>query len=471
MLPSPKNYSVLPTIYPAGKESTVTVVPNERAFLFFDGEEYNITVLGVNDDVPERKLPTHHVKFTVKAKDGILSFKYTFAEEQEYTVIISQNDKPLSRLAVYALEDDLYPLVPLRGDLHVHSCRSDGARDPIALLGHFREQGYDFTTLSDHNRYYQGAEIDSAYAGVNLGITHIQGEEVHIPGTPVHIVHVGGKSSVTEIYIENSPEYQEEMKSYKESVPAEIPAKYAERYAMAKWVCDKVHSKDGLAIFPHPYWKPGDSKSFNVCDGLAKIFISSGMFDAYELIGGMTPSYNNRSVNLWAELRGEGVNIPVVGSSDVHTMEKSGHFPQNFTVAFAKSNTENDIISAVKNGLCLAVEAQGDEYGRVYRCYGKLRLAAYGRFLLENYFPTLQRVCQGEGVAMRAYAIGRTPKETVEYQVAQTELFKSEFFGKTAPILPTQEIIDFENKARERHYQGPITKGSLIYSDTVTRNR
>ena len=471
MLPSPKSYSILPTVYPAGKESTVTVVPNERAFLFFEGEEYNVTVIGVNDDVPDRKIPAHHVKFTVTAKDGILRFCYTFAEEQEYTVIVSQNDKALCTLSVYALEDDLYSLTPLRGDLHVHSRRSDGARDPIALLGHFREQGYDFATLSDHNRYYPGAEIDKAYADVKLGITHIQGEEVHIPETPVHIVHVGGKSSVAQIYIDNSPEYQAEMQSYKDNAPTDIPEKYADRYAMAKWVCDKAHAADGLAIFPHPYWKPGDSKSFNVCDEFAKIFISSGMFDAYELIGGMSPSYNNRSVNLWAELRAEGVNIPVVGSSDVHTMEKADTFPHNFTICFAKSNTEGDIIDAVKNGLSLAVEAQGDEYGRVYRCYGRLRLAAYGRFLLENYFPTLQRVCQGEGIAMRAYAMGRTPKETVELQVAQTELFKSEYFGRTAPTLPTQEILDFESSARERHYQGPITKGSLIYSDTVSRNR
>ena len=107
MLPSPKSYSILPTVYLAGKGSTVTIVPNERAFLFFEGEEYNVTVIGVNDDVPERTVPAHHVKFTVTARNGILSFGYTFAEEQEYTVIVSQNDKTICKLSVYALCDDL----------------------------------------------------------------------------------------------------------------------------------------------------------------------------------------------------------------------------------------------------------------------------------------------------------------------------------------------------------------------------
>ncbi len=471
MLSSPKNYSVLPTVYPVGKEVSVTVVPNERAFLFLEDEEYTVTVFGVNDDVPDRTVQAHHVHLSVKAKGGVLRFQYIFTEEQEYTVMVSQDDTNLCTLPVFALEDDLYTLTPLRGDLHAHSYRSDGKRDPVAFLGHFREQGYDFTTLSDHNRYYPGAEIDEAYQDVRLGITHIQGEEVHVPGTPVHIVHVGGRSSVAQMYIDNSPEYRAEMKSECESVPESIPAKYADRYAMAKWSCDKIHAAGGLAIFAHPYWKPRDSKSFNVCDELTKILLESGMFDAYELIGGMSPSYNNRSVNMWAELRSEGVKISVVGSSDVHGMEKAETFPHNFTVCFARSNCEEDIINAVRKGLSLAVEAQGYEYQRVYRCYGSLRLATYGRFLLENYFPTLQRVCQGEGVAMRAYAMGRADKQTVECQVELTERFKAEYFGRVAPTLPSQRILDFEGRARARHYEGPITKGSIIYSDVITRHR
>lgn len=471
MLSKPRNYSVLPTIYPVGEKVEVTVVPNERAFLFFEGEEYTITVFGINDDVPNRAIPAHHVHFNLTATGGILRFEYVFASEQEYNIIVSQNAETLCTLPLFAVEQDLYSLTPLRGDLHVHSYRSDGKRDPAALLGHFREQGYDFATLSDHNRYYPGAEIDEVYKDVRLGITHVQGEEVHIPETPVHIVHVGGKSSVTEIYLENSPAYQAEMRSYKENVAKSIPAQFADRYAMAKWVCDKAHEVGGLAIFPHPYWTPNNSKSFNVCDDLTWILLESGMFDAYELIGGMPPVYNNRSVNLWAELRAAGVSFSVVGSSDVHSFEKSGTFPHNFTVCFAKSNSEDDIIDAVRCGNSLAVEAQGDEYQRVYRCYGPFRLATYGRFLLENYFPTLQRVCQGEGMAMRAYAIGRADKQTVECQVELTERFKAEYFGRVAPKLPTQEILDFEDRARERHYAGPLTKGSTLSSDTITRNR
>ena len=469
MLPETKNYSIYPTVVPADKKTRVYIVPNERAFLLFEDEEYTVTLIPLNADVPERKDPAHHTVLKTTAKGGVITFEHTFPSEQQHTVLLAKGEKTIAKFAMYSLYEDLYALTPMRGDLHVHSYRSDGAHDPSAQLGNYREQGYDFTTLSDHNRYYPGGEIDETYAGVKLGITHIQGEELHVPGTPVHIVGVGAESSVAEKYIENSEEYQKEMAEYKASVPANIPEAYRERYAMAKWVADSVHKAGGIAIFPHPFWCPGDSKAYNVCDELSEIFIRDGFFDAYELIGGMTQPQNNRSVNFWCEMRAKGYNIPVVGSSDVHQITKSAEFPHRFTICFSKSASEADILGAVKSGLSLAVEAEGYEYNRSYRCYGSFRLASYGTFLLTHYFPLLQRICQGEGIAMRNYAMGLVNKEIIELQVEQTESFKDRFFGKSAPVLPSAEIIEFENRWRERHLQSPVTCGSLIYSDKVSR--
>ena len=469
MLPEPKNYSVYPSVYPTDVESTVWVVPNEKAFLMFEGEEYTVRVIGNNEDVPDRADPRHHYVYRVKASGGVICFKHTFLKEQVNTVIVTYNEKDIVNQEVYSLREDLYALTPLRGDLHAHSYRSDGERDPAAFLGHVREQGYDFTTLSDHNRYYPGSEIDDTYKDVRLGITHIQGEEVHVPETPVHIVHVGGKSSVAEIYLDNSEEYQAEMAEYKANVPDSVPAQYSERYAIAKWVSDNAHKVGGLVIFAHPYWIPVNSKAFNVCDELAMIFLKSDIFDAFEVIGGISSNLNNRQVALWGEARAEGARIPVVGSSDVHGLKGDSYFPNNFTVCFANSREEVDILAAVKSGLSVAVEAQGEGYSRIYRAYGSLRLVSYARFLLENYFPMLQRVCQGEGVAMRYYAMGMTDKSTVECQVEQTEQFKNIFFGRIEPILPNEEIVEFEDRARERHLRSPKTKGSGLVSDKVTR--
>jgi predicted metal-dependent phosphoesterase TrpH len=37
-----------------------------------------------------------------------------------------------------------------RGNLHCHSNRSDGQIEPDAVVGAYRDAGYDFICLSDH---------------------------------------------------------------------------------------------------------------------------------------------------------------------------------------------------------------------------------------------------------------------------------------------------------------------------------
>ena len=405
MLPVPQNYSIYPSVVRSDLPSDMVIVPNERAFLMPDGMQYRLTIYGIDNDEPSYYQPScgHVVQAT--ASGGVLRFQYIFEGEQEYLIILEMGERKLQEFTVYSLHEDLYALRPLKGDLHGHSYRSDRQQDPAALAGHYREQGYEFFALTDHNRYYPGGEIDETYDGVNLGVTRVLGEEVHTPQSVVHIVHVGGKHSVTELYFKHREQYESDVQQNLARVPQSVPEKYRERYAQAMWALDRIHEAGGLAIFPHPYWRPGKSRVYNVCDEFAKILLMSGMFDAYELVGGMGQRGNNRSVALWADLRAEGLSIPVVGSSDVHGLPKST-FGYLFTLCFAKGNDNDSIIEAVKNGRSVAVEAIGEDDARQNRCYGSLRLVSYAQFLLQHYYPKLQRICQGEGVAMRAYAMG-----------------------------------------------------------------
>ena len=382
---------------------------------------------------------------------------------------MSLDEVKLQTFTVYSLLPDLYELRPLKGDFHAHSYRSDGKRDPAALAGHYREQGYEFFSLTDHNRYYPGGEIDEAYKDVKLGIVRVPGEEVHTPVSPIHIVHVGGRQSIDEIYV-NTPEiYENGVAECLARVPESIPEKYRDRYARAMWATEEIHKVGGLAIFPHPYWKPGASMAYNVFDEFAKILLTSGLFDAYELVGGMKQIGINRSVALYNDLRAEGLSISVVGSSDVHKIENSIEFPYHYTLCFAKENESEAILDAVKNQLSVAIEENGSGYNIDYRCYGSLRLVSYAQFLLREFYPKLIRICAGEGVAMRAYAMGDADAALVELQVKQSESFRLRFFGKLAPKLPSPEIIEFENRWREVHLKSPVTKGSSVTSDKVTR--
>lgn len=463
MLPQPRNYAIYPSVIQAGVPSEMTVLATEKAFLFFEGVEYEIKIIGIDNDELSYKTPTSHVTLKAVAHDGILQFSYTFPTEQEYRIKIKKEaDETYTEIHVYALREDLYALEPIKTDLHSHSFRSDGKRDPAAAAGHYREQGYDCFALTDHNRFYPGGEIDETYEGVDMEFFRIRGEEVHTPGSIVHIVHVGGRSSVAEEYVKDIDGFERETQEYLERVPKDIPEQYKDRYARAMWAADKIHAAGGLAIFPHPYWCPTGSQVYNVNTEFTLILLKSGMFDAYELMGGMTQAGNNLSAALWNDLRADGLKISVVGSSDVHEYEKSAEFPHLFTVAFAKERTADAVIEAIKLGNTVAVEATGTEYDRHYRCYGSLRLVFYAQFLLNNYFKQLQRICSSEGVAMRAYAIGEAEKDLIEVQARYARDFRLRYFGKKPPILPSKKILDFEEKWRDIQRKGPLTKGSGI---------
>ena len=463
MLPTKEIYSIYPSVVPANKEVEMTIAPLERAFALFDDAEYSIAVASINSDDLNDYYTSALKLESCKAQNGVIRFTYRFEGEQEHFVALYKGENAVCRFYVYSLYEDLYATIPIKADFHSHSYRSDGQRDPAALAGFYREQGYDCFALTDHNRYYPGGEIDEVYAGVDTGLLRVRGEELHTPTSPVHIVHVGGDRSVCDRYFKTPEKYNAEIAKYEKKVPANIPEKYAYRYARAMWATDKIHEAGGLAIFPHPYWRP-KNLVYNECDEFASILLKSGMFDAYELVGGMEQIGINRSVNLWSELRAEGLDISVVGSSDVHKIENSIYFPFCFTVLFSKADSEEAVLEAIKSGKSVAIEANGsDEYARQFRVYGKLRYASYAQFLLTHFFPKYERYCEGVGVSMRAYAMGDAPRELVELNQALAQKFRMRYFGREEALCPSAEILSFENKWREVQLEGPQNKGSNIY--------
>ena len=468
MLPMTNDYAVYPSILPCGKETTLTIIPRAWSFFFFEGEDYTVKLTSVFGDEDDYHSPQNFVLLSVKAAGGVLTFPYTPAMEGEHLVRVFREDKQLCELVTYALEEDLYGLRPLKGDLHTHSYRSDGRCDPPFLATHFREQGYDFFALTDHNRYYPGDEIDVAFAGVNTGLLRIVGEEVHATGCPVHIVHNGGNATIIPLFGNEAENYEREVADIQAALPDTIPAQYRSRYARVKWVVDHIHAVGGLATFAHPFWRPSLSRTFNVVDEFSELLLMAGMFDAFELIGGINAVALNRQVNFWADLRAKGLDIPVVGSSDIHRIGPDGPtFPNSFTVAFATDNTQEAVLDAVKNGRTVAVEASGTGYDRCYRPYGSTRLISYAQYLLSHYFPHRQRILAGEGEMMRRYLSGECPKELVDQIAAQGEDYTLRFLGKQPPVLPSAEVLATEEHLRDIQRNGPQHKAGNFASDVV----
>jgi hypothetical protein len=82
-----------------------------------------------------------------------------------------------------------------KGNLHTHSTRSDGAREPAAVCALYRDAGYDFLALTDHFvAKYDFPVVDTRPYRTDRFIT-IPGAEVHTRATELgeswHLLAVG----------------------------------------------------------------------------------------------------------------------------------------------------------------------------------------------------------------------------------------------------------------------------------------
>ena len=71
---------------------------------------------------------------------------------------------------------------------------------------------------------------------------------------------------------------------------------------------------------------------------------------------------------------------------------------------------------------------------------------------------------------MRSYAMGAAPAELIELTARMNAESADRFFGRKGALVPTADMLAFEDKWRRIHVEeGPITKGSAIDSEKVTR--
>lgn len=452
-------YMCYPSVVCVGAETEITIFPRDLSRMFRSDKRYELCVYALGEDfLSYYDTLTYDHPFTID--NGCMKFSHTFKAEQEYSIRFREAGGPEQLVPLYAVESDLHRLRPLKGDLHSHTYYSDG-QDGIPMTpADYREEGFDFFALTDHNRMYPSELINELYEGVPMGMHMMKGEEVHTPGSTLHIVHVGGKRSVSARYINSPAEYAAEVDAIAVSL-TDVPKYYRRKAAMAKWACDAIHAEGGLAIFAHPFWRP---KNYNVSEEFCRILFKMNIFDALELIGGTGSKSNNMHLALWQEQLMAGNTLPVVGSSDSHNHDfETGGFARLFTIAFAAENTTEAIMAAIKSGLTVAGELPA-ESSRDVRFYGaQLRLVRFAHFLFENYFNETWRLCVGEGILMRRYAEGEQTSGVLESLSDTVEKHYRKFYGlDPAPGIPAERIA-FMNKCLDLQKRlGPVTKGSLI---------
>lgn len=429
-----RNFDIFPRIVRENTKTTITIRPlGDHAKKIISDKKVTVMVLPQTEK-ESLMSSSRNSKYVLEAnEDGCLEIKdHPFGCEQEYMIKVydfefegsyrdfdyEQKMNPTLKLAVYAVADDLFELRPFKGDMHIHTYRSDGRETPAIVAATYRKSGYDFIAITDHHKYEGSIEAINDFNNVPIDFKIIPGEEVHSPDNDVHLISLGADYSITELYKKDPEAYRKEVHEIMETLDIDEDInKFA--FAACLWVFKKIKEANGLRLFVHPHW---ECDMYNVPDKFTKELFKSGAFDVFEILSGVSKlPTNERQLALYNEMRLEGYDVPFVGSSDCHGC-LNFMFDTTKTIVFAKSCEKEDIKLSIMNKYTVAIDSYD---GNDYRTHGSYRLTRYARFLMENYFPEHDELCFEEGIQMKYYALGK------ENSVKHLELLK----GRTKKFL------------------------------------
>jgi hypothetical protein len=408
------NYDIFPKVVLAHERVSITIKPLGDHAFFPDTTSYTLTVAPMNDTNMNDKARNYPV-YNLRPQEGALVFTHQFGDEGQYNVVIDPVDKgpePPSmssrpaglrrhELRVYAVEADLYKLRPFRGDVHVHTHRSDGQEAPAIVAANYRKAGFDFLSISDHRFYEPSREAIDAYRGVDIDLGIFTGEEVHPPENNTHYIHFGGDYSVNAVFRGEPERYKREVGEIMKTL--EVPPGINKgEYASCLWVCREIRRARGLSVMVHPHWV--SNYTYHIPEKMIEYMLRSKPFDAFELIGGQALRENAPQIALWQQLRAEGRAIPVMGNSDSHGTVGPGWFNIAKTIVLAERIEKETLIAAIRDERSVALEQYAGE--PLPRLYGSYRYVMFVLFLLEEYFPLHDELCFEEGRLMKDYVTG-----------------------------------------------------------------
>ena len=399
------SYEVAPCVVRSGETVEIAIRPLAGGVKFAPDRKYTVTYTPMEDQGAYSAFGTRHQPAS-RAVDGELRLTHRFDDEQEHGLFVEElrgaERVPVLDARVYSIGTDLYDRRPLKGDLHIHSSRSDGREPPAYVAAACRRIGLDFTAVTDHRLYEPSLEAQAAFAGLPIDLAIYPGEEVHPPDNPIHIISFGGSRSVNAQFA--APGWRQEVDEIARGL-ADLPPKLDPYlYASALWVFRAIRACGGLGIFCHPYWV--EKRCYHIPGSLTDRVFDEQPYDAFELIGGYhrhEAESNALQAARYHEETLRGKRIPVVGVSDAHGCERGELFGWYFTIVFAPSPQLGDLVASIRDLWSVAVEALP---GAPVLVHGPMRLVKYAHFLLREFFPGHDVLCRKESQAMLAHLAG-----------------------------------------------------------------
>jgi len=217
-----------------------------------------------------------------------------------------------------------------KGNIHTHTTKSDGDEDPIKVTQWYKEHGYDFLVLTDHNHRTILDHGNSSKTPVTPLM--IPGEEVTLSfqkgnlAVPIHINGIGIERVVEPI----------QGKTVSATIQANVNA---------------IKEAGGIASINHPNykWAFGASELIQV-DGATAIEVFNGHAGSNSHGGKTRPSPEQ----IWDGILSAGKLIYAVATDDSHHYHdftpKMANPGRGWICVQAESLSESSIMDSIKNG-------------------------------------------------------------------------------------------------------------------------
>jgi len=260
----------------------------------------------------------------------------------------------------------------LRGNLHMHTRRSDGRLSYEEAVSLYEQAGYDFIAVTDH---WVVSESGRTPGGMLLlrGCEYNVGETVR-EGV-YHIVGAG---------LEREPALSR-----------------AQEGLSPQGIVDAIHAAGGLAILAHPAW------SLNSAEAVSRIagFDGTEIFNTTSGFPMNARPYSGLFVDQLASL---GVLLPCMAADDAHEYDEDVF--GGYLMVYARERSREAILDAIRAGDFYATQGPSvrltveNGVARVH-CSPASRVVFYSDSIWNE-----QRVTSGEGITEAACSL--MPNET-----------------------------------------------------------
>ena len=177
----------------------------------------------------------------------------------------------------------------VRGNLHTHTTRSDGDASPEEVARWYRDHGYGFLALTDHNQLTTSNDLTAL---VTPEFALVPGEEITMWAVrkPIHVNALCIRSAIA-------------------------GGAFLTKARALDHAIEEVVAEDGVALINHPNFEWALSKDdILATKGAALLEIASGHPYVHTLGDETRPSHEQ----LWDDALGAGMDIMGVAVDDVH---------------------------------------------------------------------------------------------------------------------------------------------------------